>query len=175
MVVVVVMVLLVLLFHVVPVLLRGNRMLIGMLVPIRMMRIDPIGMMVVPPVAIVPFVSLVEVAFIAPFGMVLGPFRMVFIEPAAVVIVPPVGLVPFIVGTVGAPSIAAFHLSPDIGMVLHELPQPRMIFPPLFVVNQVGIPREFPLHLGMFVEPTVEARLVVILGRRNRGQHRHRE
>src|ERR1700731_4838338 len=147
MVVVVVMVLLVLLFHVVPVLLRGNRMFIGMLVPIRMMRIDPIGMMVVPPVAIMPFVSLVEVAFIAPFGMILGPFGMVFIEPAAVVIVPPVGLVPFIVGTVGAPSIAAFHFSPDVGLFLHDPPHPGFFFPPLFVVNQVGIPPEFPLHL----------------------------
>ena len=33
-----------------------------MLVPIRMMLIDPVGMMVVPPVAIVPFVMFVEVA-----------------------------------------------------------------------------------------------------------------
>src|SRR5579863_6300906 len=172
-VIVVVVVLVVLLFHVLFVLFCGDRMLVGVLVPIRMMRIDPIGMMIVPPVAIMPFVSLVEVAFVAPFGMILSPFGMVFVEPGAVVLVPPISLMPLVIGTVGAPSVAAFHLSPDIGMVLHELPQLGMLFPPFSVVNQAGIPLELGLHVGMIVEETVQARLVVVLGRRHR-RHRHR-
>jgi len=73
-----------------PMLLRGDRMLVRVLVPIRMMRIDSIGVMIVPPVAIVPFVTLVEIAFIAPFGMIFGPLGMVTVEPAAIVVMPPV-------------------------------------------------------------------------------------
>src|ERR1700722_3959573 len=170
-----VVMLLLLLLNVMLGLLHGDRMLVRMLVPIRMMRIDPIGMMIVPPVAIVPFVSLVEVAFIAPFGMILSPFGMVFVEPAAVVLMPPVGLVPLVIRTVGTPSIAVFHLSPDVGMVLHELPQLRMLVSPIFVVNQVGIALEFALHRRVTVQKIVQALLVVKLSARRRRHHRHRE
>lgn len=105
MMVVVVMVLLVLLFDGVLVLLGRDRMFVRVLVPIRMMRIDPVGMMVVPPVAIVPFVMFVEVAFITPVGMILGPFGMMGPHPAAIVIVPPVSLVPIVIGAVCAPAV----------------------------------------------------------------------
>ena len=91
--------------------------------------IDPVGMMVVPPVAIVPFVMLVEVAFITPVGMILGPFGMVGPHPAAIVIVPPVSLVPIVIGTVGAPSVVVRQLSPDVGMVLQERLQSQDAFP----------------------------------------------
>ena len=119
-IVVIVMVLLVDL-NLARVLLRSDWMLVGMLVPIRMMRIYPIGVMVVPPVAIVPFVMFIEIAFIAPFGMTFGPLGMVTVEPAAIVIVPPVSFVPRVVGSIVAPSFVASHLSPGVRMVLHEL------------------------------------------------------
>jgi hypothetical protein len=93
------------LFDGVLVLLGRDRMLVRMLVPIRMVLIDPVGMMVVPPVAIVPFVMFVEVAFITPVGMILGPFGMMGPHPAAIVIVPPVSLVPSVIWAVRAPAV----------------------------------------------------------------------
>src|SRR5258708_25719887 len=105
MVVVVVSALLVLLFDGVPVLFGRDRMLARMLVPIRMMRIDPVRVMVMPPVAIVPFVMLIEVAVASPVGMILGPFGMVGPHPTAIVLMPPVSLVPIVIGPVSAPSV----------------------------------------------------------------------
>jgi len=148
MVVVVVMVLLVLFFDGVLVLFGSDRVLARMLVPIRMMRIDPIGMMVMPPVAIVPFVMFVEVAVASPVRMSVGPFGMVGPHPGAIVIMPPVRLVPSVIGAIGAPSTAVGHLSPDVGMFLHERLQVRMPFSPRLVVDQVGISLELVPQFG---------------------------
>src|SRR6266436_8040298 len=136
--------------------------------PVGMMIADPIGAMIGPPVAIMPFVTLVEIAFIAPFGMIFGPFGMMAVEPAAIVIVPPVSLVPIVIVAIGAPSVVVRHLSPDVRMGLHELLQSGMLFPPRPVVNQVGISIELLLQLGTFIDKVVEALFVVVLGRRNR-------
>src|SRR5258708_10237513 len=149
-------------------------MLVRMLVPMRMMRIYPSVVMVVPPVAIMPFVKLVEIAFIAPFGMIFGPLGMMTVEPAAIVVMPPVRLVPIAIRAVCAPSFVARQLSPGLGMVIHELSQVRMPFPPFPVVNQVRISLEIGLYRGTFVNKVVQALFVVVLSRRNR-RHRHRE
>jgi len=171
---VIVVVVVVRFFHLVSVFFRSDRMLVRMFVPVRVMRIDPIGMMSVPPFAVVPFVTLVEVAVAFPISMIVGPFGMVSPHPAAIVLMPPVGFVPVVIGAVGAPSLGARQLSPRLGMVIHERLQIRMSFPPCPVVNQVGISRELLPQLGTFIDKVVKTLLVVILGRRNR-RHRHRE
>src|SRR5258708_23287429 len=84
--------------------------------PVWMMIADPVAAMIGPPVAIMPFVTFVEIAFVAPFGMIFGPFGMMAVEPAAIVIVPPVRLVPIVIGAIGAPSFVTGHLSPDVGL-----------------------------------------------------------
>ena len=78
----------------------------GFLVMIRFLRMpEPLGMTML--------VAL-------PVWMVLGPLRMVLVHPAGIVVMPPVRLVPTVIGTIGAPSTAVGHLSPDVGMFVHE-------------------------------------------------------
>src|SRR5271154_903896 len=99
-----------------------------------------------------PFVMLVVVAWAyacdraSPAGMRRGPFRMVLVYPAGIVLMPPVGIVPVIIGAVGAIAAAVRDLTPDLGMVLHELLQSRMFVPPFPVVDQAGISLQLGLH-----------------------------
>jgi hypothetical protein len=60
-----------------------------------MMLVDPLRVMVKPPVAVASVMMVVPVAiFDPPLAMVFGPFGMMLPEPPRMVIVPPVGVVP---------------------------------------------------------------------------------
>jgi hypothetical protein len=144
----VVVIVMLLVFDLVLVLFRCDGMLVWMLVPIGVMLIDPIGVMVVPPIAIVPFVMLIEVAVASPVRMSFDPFGMVLVHPTGIVLMPPVCLVPSVIGAVCTPSTAVGHLSPDVGMFLHERFQVRMLFPPRLVVDQVGISLDLSPQVG---------------------------
>src|SRR5277367_249537 len=76
----------------------------------------------------------------SPTGMSRGPLGMVLVYPAGIVLMPPVGIVPMIIGAVSAIAPAVRDLAPDLGMILHELLQSRMLVAPFPVVNQAGIP-----------------------------------
>ncbi len=91
----------------------------------------------------------------SPVRMALRPFGMVLVHPAGIVLMPPVGLVPLVIGTVGAPSVVVGHLSPDAGMVLHELLQLGVLFPETLVVNQVRIAVELGFHVRVIVKKLV--------------------
>src|SRR5271166_2502524 len=131
--------------HVLMMFFRCDRMLVRMLVPLGVMLIDPVGMMLGPPAAVMPFVMLVVVAGAyasyacgraAPAGMSRGPLGMVLIYPVGIVLMPPVGIVPMFIGTVGAVAGAVGDLAPDLRIILHELLQSRMLVPPFSVVKQ---------------------------------------
>src|SRR5271167_978607 len=63
--------------------------------PIRMMRVDPFRMMVVPPRAVVPHMIFVIVAVVgAPLGIHGNPFRMMRVDPAGVMFMPPARVMP---------------------------------------------------------------------------------
>src|SRR5208337_2553239 len=109
----------------------------------------------------------------SPVRMILGPFGMVGVHPTGIVLMPPVSLMPIVIGAVCAPAAVIWELSPDVGMVLHELLQIRVLMPEFPVVNQVGIPLQLLPQSGMLAEKIVQARFVV-LGRRDR-RHRHCE
>src|SRR6266478_6852826 len=107
-------------------------LLLLILEPIGMLPLDPVTMVFVPPVAIVPDASLVKITvFGAPIRMILGPFGIVPIHPGAIVFMPPVGIAPFMVTIVVTPSACAARAHvrsardflPDVGMVLQELPK----------------------------------------------------
>src|ERR1039458_7275708 len=78
----------------------------------------------------------------SPVCMILGPFGMVRVHPTGIVLMPPVSLVPIVIGAVCAPAAVTWELSPDVGMVLHELLQIRVLMAEFLVVNQVGIDRK---------------------------------
>src|ERR1700693_3418286 len=60
-----------------------------------MMFTDPLGMVVVPPAAVVPHMRFIVVAVVcAPLGVCLHPFRMMRVDPARMVVMPPVRIVP---------------------------------------------------------------------------------
>ena len=63
--------------------------------PMRVMLLDPLRVLVEPPVTIAPIMMVVPVAiFDPPLAMVFGRFGMMLPEPSRMVIVPPVGVVP---------------------------------------------------------------------------------
>ena len=63
--------------------------------PMRVMLLDPLRVLVEPPVTVAPIMMVVPVAiFEPPLAMVFCPFGMMLPEPSRMVIVPPVGVVP---------------------------------------------------------------------------------
>jgi len=133
--------------------------------PIGMAPLDPVAMVFVPPVAVVPGVGIVPIAVVvAPIGMILDPLRMMPIHPAAIMVMPPVGIAPFVMIVVVAPSARAAgepsgrgsYFLPDVGMVLEERAQFRMVLTEILVVDQVGIGGELVLNALMLVQPMVE-------------------
>ena len=63
--------------------------------PMGVMLLDPLRVLVEPPVTVAPVMMVVPVAiFDPPLAMMFGPFGMMLPEPSRLVIVPPVGVVP---------------------------------------------------------------------------------
>src|SRR5512146_3005762 len=74
--------------------------------PVRMMPLDPSGIIFVPPVAVVPMMMVVPVAVAAaPLRIMLAPLGMMLPHPSGRVRMPPVRVMPFVMMAVSAPSV----------------------------------------------------------------------
>ena len=106
-----------------------------------------------------------------PVSVVVSPLGMMLVHPLRIVLMPPVSLVPLVVGTIGAPASVTINLSIDIGVILHELLQFRVVVAELLVENQIGISRKIALEAGMRIEKVVQARFLILCRRNRRESH----
>jgi hypothetical protein len=102
-------------------------MLFG-LVPARMLVMDSLGLMLLPPMVSVPMVMFIPFAFlgVASLCLLLGPRRMMLVHPSRIVVNPPFTIVPLVVLDSAAYLALLAGIRGDGGIVFEPLRHPLM-------------------------------------------------
>ena len=140
--------------------------------PIGTIRFYPIGILLVPPSAVMPLALLIVGAIlIVPSRIERGPILMILIKPVGIVLMPPVGVAPLMLVVVVTP--VGFRRSRGPVFIVQGLPyvrmgpevmlQLRILCAPVGVVEQPGIARECPRNVRVVREEISKALVSLVL------------